>query len=271
MSNQKNDQNNNRGSATGFSRFARNNQQNNNQNNQQNNNNNQKNNNPLLSRAKNASSSRFGRNNNNQKNNNRSASRFGGVPSRFGSSEVVWEISPLSEPFVRFNLDGLGDPFHRLLGANINLNYSNASELTKALAQGGGTVDALIEQMDAAWQTYDMKGAMLVYPWKDHSKQIIAAKPEQPNNQSSQNDNNDDEYYDDEEDTAENPKRKTACLRSIDMLLVLNVLARTRADLLLANAPLTLDVGFMERSLVTNEPRLIALARATGCVEEHFN
>ncbi len=43
--------------------------------------------------------------------------------------------------------------------------------------------------------------------------------------------------------------------------LVLNVLARTRSQLLLASAPLALERAFLERELASDDPRLIALAR----------
>jgi len=33
---------------------------------------------------------------------------------------------------------------------------------------------------------------------------------------------------------------------------------------------MTLEQGFLGRSLITDDPRLVALARATGCLEEHF-
>ena len=207
-----------------------------------------------------------------QNNNGATSSRFSGKPNRFGASDVTWIISPTDEYFVRFDLNGLGDPFHRLLGVELNLDYSDVRNLVNTLADGGKQVTQLQEKMESAWETYKFNGAGLIYPWKGEIKQIIATQPMVQVDANNANANDDD--YDDS-DTSANTQTDnlttSGCLRSIDMLLVLNVLARTRADLLLAESPITFERGFLERSLVTNEPRIVALARATGCVEEHFN
>ncbi|MEQ8677892.1 MAG: hypothetical protein RLP44_03660 [Aggregatilineales bacterium] len=207
-----------------------------------------------------------------QNNNKATSSRFSGKPNRFGASDVTWIISPTDEYFVRFDLNGLGDPFHRLLGVALNLDYSDVSNVVIALEDGGKQVTQLQEKMEAAWKTYKFNGAGLVYPWKDEIKQIIATQSMVQVNTNNANANDDDYDASDTSTNAQTDNLTTSgCLRSIDLLLVLNVLARTRADLLLAESPITFERGFLERSLVTNEPRIVALARATGCVEEHFN
>ena len=49
-----------------------------------------------------------------------------------------------------------------------------------------------------------------------------------------------------------------------DRLLVVNVLARARAAVLLAGAPAVLDPEYLGRDLASDDPRLVALVKATG-------
>ncbi|MEW6278931.1 MAG: hypothetical protein AB1758_09935 [Candidatus Eremiobacterota bacterium] len=49
-------------------------------------------------------------------------------------------------------------------------------------------------------------------------------------------------------------------------LLILNVLGRTRGQLLLPSTPLSLDARHLNRKLCTDDPRLVALAERTGLV-----
>ncbi len=53
-----------------------------------------------------------------------------------------------------------------------------------------------------------------------------------------------------------------------DPLLVLNVLGRARGLLLMAQASLCLGAAFVNRTLATDDPRLVELARSTGLVME---
>jgi hypothetical protein len=80
----------------------------------------------------------------------------------------------------------------------------------------------------------------------------------------------DDELEEDEaHELYEDDKRKPpTILRALDLLLVMNVLARTRSNILLKTAPLALEQQYLGQSLFTDDARLIALVQATGCVEE---
>ncbi|MBW2397113.1 MAG: hypothetical protein JRG95_22925 [Deltaproteobacteria bacterium] len=53
-------------------------------------------------------------------------------------------------------------------------------------------------------------------------------------------------------------------LEATDEAFVVNVLARTRSGLLLGDAPLSLERGYLTRELATDDPRLVELARQTG-------
>lgn len=197
------------------------------------------------------------------------ASSFGSVlRSRLGTTGLEWPIVPVMDTLIRFDLNGLGDPFHRLLGKGLAVEYGDFKAVTHALEAGGEAVNALEVRLDEAWQTYNLRGAILFYPWRDDLKRAVISRPTADKPPRTPPREDDDEFFfEDDEDTPNTPI-VPACLRAIDLLLVLNVLARTRAQILLATAPLSFEQSYLERSLVTDDPRLVALARATGYVEE---
>ena len=100
------------------------------------------------------------------------------------------------------------------------------------------TIDRLVNR-----EGYTLKGAMLVYPWEEERKQVILAH-------------------------ARTNNTRAVCLRAIDPLLVLNVLARARTNLLQPRAPLALEASYLERALITDDSRLLKLAQLTGYIEE---
>lgn len=192
--------------------------------------------------------------------------RPGGLLNRFGPARLNWEITPVTDTLIRFDLTGLGDPFHRLLGEPLNLTYGDPNNVIKALesrAPGVAEIEALLDQV---WAQYVIRGAILVYPWSPDLKRAIVARPTVDIEQPEKKDDEDDE----QKESAPIVERKgVSVFRSMDMLLVMNVLARARSQLLLANAPAALESRYLDRSLVTDDPRLVALAMATGCIEEH--
>ncbi|HEX2622820.1 MAG TPA: hypothetical protein VHL11_21825, partial [Phototrophicaceae bacterium] len=66
------------------------------------------------------------------------------------------------------------------------------------------------------------------------------------------------------------PVATFSCLRAIDLHLVLNVLARSRSQVLLTRAPLVFSQQYLNRSMMTDDPRLVALVKATGYLEEEM-
>jgi hypothetical protein len=193
------------------------------------------------------------------------------------STLLRWDFVPIATTLVRFDLRGLGDPFHRLLGHPLNIEFGDVKNLSKALEKGGENVDQLREHLESAWLTYGLSGAVLIYNWGDGAKNAIAARAaaDKPvkltNNTATNNKDNDDEDDSDDVDATsldDQTKDAAQCLRAIDVTLVLNVLSRTRTNLLLGDAQSSFDRRLIERSLITDDPRLVALARATGCIEE---
>ena len=218
-----------------------------------------------------ASSSNNQNNNNNQNNqnnnqNNNSGSRFNRPnPFRSNQNQVKWTTMPIYQAVVRFDLKGLGDPFYHLLGHDLNPDYGDLRTLCMALEAGGEHVEALTEVLNHTWETYMLKGAALVYPWNDKTWQNIATPSPMPN--TGDNNNADDDDTDDNTPEKQQPPPYTT-VRAIQVALVMNVLGRARSQLLLANAPLLLHRQYLERTLVTDDPRLVRLAMATGCLEE---
>lgn len=264
--------------------------QNNNSNGNQNNNNSQQpaSNSPAPANNSNQpSSSRFGRGSTNSGNNKKSnpfgrskaenndkaqekSWRYDGTINRFGASEVAWIIAPVNTTFVRFDLNGLGDPFHRVLGTNLDLNHADPANFAKTLEAGGKLVDDITQRLNSSWNDYNMQGAVMMFPWDLMLKGIVAHLPELQQNTSipnpfeKANDTNKDEEEIDLPSSG-------MCLRALDMMLIINILGRTKSNILLGNSQLILEDTFINRSLVTNDPRLVQLAQATGCIEEHFD
>ena len=173
-----------------------------------------------------------------------SNSRFGsGLGSRFGPARTSWEILPVSGTIVRFSLEGLGGSLQRLVGDKGSANSGNYETLLQSIEKNRESMKAIISSLNTAWEGYTLKGAMLVYPWEEERKQVILAH-------------------------ARTNNTRAVCLRAIDPLLVLNVLARARTNLLQPRAPLALEASYLERALLTDDSRLIKLAQLTGYIEE---
>ena len=187
--------------------------------------------------------------------------------SRLGTSTLDWVIVPVVNTLVRFDLNGLGDPFHRLLGMNLTVEYGDYKAAVRAMEAGGEMVDSLENRLNEAWQTYQLQGAMLLFPWRDEVKAAISARPTTDHPMSAPSE--DEQMFGEAAEERDKHQDDTpVCLRAIDLLLVINVLARARSQILLANASIAFERTYLERSLVSDDPRLVALARATGYVEE---
>lgn len=201
-----------------------------------------------------------------------SAPRFG---SRFGGrEEALWTIAPLRLEAVRISLEGLGDPFHRLLGTPINAVFSKPAKVVEALGKDEDLLKRLSDVLNESWAKFEFRGAALLYPWdesirKAYNQALQPTPPPPP--EKKEGETEDEDYADDMPDWLASPAQKSSvCLRAIDTAFVLNILARTRANVVVGNTPLALEPGFLEQALLCDDPRIIALARATGCIEESW-
>lgn len=202
-----------------------------------------------------------------------------GSNSPFGSSlrnrlnnakqQLEWTVTPLHTTVVRFQLKGLGDPFHRLLGTDLNVEFGDPVKVVQALQDDEALSQQLEAVLDKAWESYGFEGAAMLHPATDVVKKAFL-RPPQPVNPPPQKD----EEADDDDDKnpfapAPEPERSPyTTLRAIDMAFILNVLGRTRSQVVVAGTPLALEPGFLERTFITDDPRLVALAQATGCIDE---
>jgi hypothetical protein len=165
--------------------------------------------------------------------------------SRFGTSNVSCDIVPLAGTLVRFDLNGLGASLCRLLG--IKGSGEEREAAIQAIETDENLRASLAKKLDAAWEVYGFQGAALIYPWHEGLQQAIATRTL-------------DAF----------PGSAPAYLRALDPFLVLNVLARARSQILLANLPPDLERAFLERSLAADDPRLIELTCGTACAEVSF-
>jgi len=226
--------------------------------------------NPFSSRSSNSNSnqssgsSRLG---------NPSGSRFGGSRlGRFGRTSLDWTITPLHERAVRFSLEGLGDPFQRLLGLPLDIEMRSVENILKRLQSDEELAHQLEETLDEIWASYEFRGAALLSPYEDSTRRayVDAIQPTAPPPEKNESSDDEDEYYDDEDEEAKpvEIKPKVAKLRAIDLGLVLNVLARARANVLVGNTPLALEAGFLQQTLICDDPRIVAIAEATGSIDD---
>lgn len=183
---------------------------------------------------------------------------------RFGSTQNnnqrSWVMQPLQKTVVRFDLRGLGDPFYRLLGHELNPEFGDYRKVTAVLERGGEVVRDLENLLNRVWEGYRLQGAILVYNWNADSWKTIATPPAPAPSE--------DEDENGLPAAAPPPPVTFTCLRSIDLQLILNVLARSRSQVLLTRAPLVFSQQYLNRAVITDDPRLVNLVKATGYLED---
>lgn len=185
------------------------------------------------------------------------------------NNQRSWTIQPAYKTVVRFDLRGLGDPFYRLMGQELNPDFGDSRAVTRALEEGGESVEKLQTLLDETWTRYDLQGAVLVYNWNSETWKTIAFPDHvQPPNTTNDNQGDADDFTDDNNANNQPPKPLFQCLRAIDLALVINVLGRSRSQLLITRAPLLMAQQYLNRSIMSDDPRLVALTRATGFIEE---
>jgi hypothetical protein len=170
---------------------------------------------------------------------------------------VQYSLLPAGQTVMRFQLKGLGDPFHRLLGEPLNLDYGTPQKAAEALHTDAALRERVTALLDDAWGRYQLVGAMLLTPYDVAARVYTSPLHPVP-------------LPDEEEDNPSATPGLPKCefVRAIDVALVLNVLARVRDGILVAETPLALEPAFLDKTWVASEARLIMLGRATGCLED---
>jgi hypothetical protein len=203
----------------------------------------------------------------------------------------------MTDAVIRISLDGLGDPFHRLLGTPLNIEFGDPQKVVEALQGDDELREKLGKILDEAWVSYQFIGAALLFPWDEDVRKaysqavhpnhdLLNPNPNnQNNNQNNLNNNqnnlnnnqanqNNNQNFDDDADwldaLTDSRRQDVTCLRAIDLAFVLNVLARSRANVIVGNTPLALEPGFLTQTVICDDPRIVTIARATGCIDENW-
>ena len=174
------------------------------------------------------------------------SSRFNTLPnlrSRFGASTLNWDILPLGDTLACFSLEGLGGSLKYLMTEDLANTGGSYESVLQSIANDPKAQAKLTETLDSVWNGYELTGAILMYAWKDTTRDVIVANARLTNS-------------------------KPVYLRAFDPLLVLNVLARSRDNLLQPNAPVSFDAAYVDRALMTDDPRLVKLVQISGYFEE---
>ncbi len=167
---------------------------------------------------------------------------LGGLASRFGS-RVSGAVLPAVDELVCFDLSLL-PPDQSVL--DLGSGETALDDLLTRIEADKAFEQELKDRLDEAWTSYHLRGALLVYVWREDVRDCLATR-------------------------LSATKRPMDYLRATDPLLTLNVLARARTSLLLAAAPLALERPFLERVLACDDPRLLALARSSGVTVEKLD
>ena len=158
---------------------------------------------------------------------------------RYGA-KVNESLVPLVDEIVCFDLAAVQWESQRLL--KIVGAARPVTGMLKSIEADQMAAAAFRQELDQRWAAYHLRGAALVFDWREDLRIGMALR-------------------------LNAIQRAPNYLTATDPLLVVNVLARARGALLLANAPLALERSFVDRVLASTDQRLIEYARAYGCVE----
>jgi len=153
------------------------------------------------------------------------------------STQVEWAILPVGEAIVRFEFEGVDWGAASLSRWRSVTRALQGRTASRSSTRSADVPAELIVLLDDAWREWSLKGAVHVYPWPAAGVVAQAAG--------------------------------LSVFRATHPELVLNVLGRTRSQLLLPSMPLELERPFLERQLATDDPRLVELAVRTAFVEEN--
>jgi hypothetical protein len=188
---------------------------------------------------------------------------FGG--STRPNSRVTWEIIPTSDAVARFELPPIGAAVMAYVGISFppipddpelsaeenaimrrmlekTLPNQSPTFISEALDKDAALEAALRAKLDAAWAEVGFSGAALVHSWGEKARVAYVTRLQAVG-------------------------LPTVALRPTDPALVLNVLARARSTVLIANAPPALEAAFLMRVVYTDDPRIVAMVQASGYEE----
>jgi MoxR-like ATPase len=189
--------------------------------------------------------------------------------SRFGSTardrDPITELATVGirNTFVRFDLSFILD----ILTESFHQEFTNVSQAARWLEQENPMMDNLKNYLDTLWVRYGLKGAALLYPWNTELSQALALYPTGITFQGKEGSKSDTARA----SLSARIAKPVQLWNATDPALVLNVLARSPSDTLLADRPLALESAFLTRSLVTDDARLVRLVEQTSASQGTFD
>ncbi len=210
---------------------------------------------------------RMGKNNQSQQQNNTPQ------PSRFGSNnqlpKPMWTITPMTSVGVKIAYQGIGDPLFRILGEPLDKSLSDSSAFVDKISMNDLLMERLVATLDDAWDTYNLSGAVLFYP-AHKTIQDAFSQMTLPVAEVEEQTNEDDGNSVQESRPPQNIPPPYTTYRAIDALFVLNILCRVRGAILVDETPVALETGFLNKSYICDDMRMVELALATGAIEESW-
>jgi hypothetical protein len=179
-----------------------------------------------------------------------------------GSIETKWFVKPRSMTVVRFDFAELGDPFFRLLNQPIGVGVMSVESMMTRLNESHELKTQLTQLLDRVWGFFQFKGVIMMY--SNHLDIRNAYSYEAFYTPKLKQDDDGEEV----ESILPDPKDIPQTLRSIDLAFVLNVLCRTRGNILASNTELALETHFLSQCLLCDDPRLVEFSQATGTIVE---
>lgn len=172
----------------------------------------------------------------------RPSSPPGSLFSRLGA-RASYDYIPMHDTLVMFDMHDAAPAVYEMLGITPPIKDNGTSDptdtrtLIAALDKDKALSSILRAQLDQFWTDFKIVGAVHVYDWREEVKQAATNR-------------------------LNALKQRPNFVRAADPLLIVNVLARARSYLLIHGAALALDRPFLERIVMTDDPRLLSVVTA---------
>lgn len=160
------------------------------------------------------------------------------LTSRINTQKAV-SFLPVYEHMVCFSLAAIETKLHRFAAIRQRKDQAFLDRLMLLIEEDSPKVNHLTHQLNTHWDACHFHGAALMYALRDEVKASLVER---------QNDE----------------KAVFHCWQSTDPVLTLNVLARSKSQILIGRGELALERGYLERTLLSDDPRLVALVQANG-------
>ncbi len=166
----------------------------------------------------------------------------GSLFSRLGA-RASYDYVPMHDMLVMFDMHDAAPAIYEMLGIAPPVKDDGTPDpadtrtLIATLDKDKALSSALRVQLDQFWGDFKIVGAVHVYDWREEVKQAATNR-------------------------LNATKQRPNFIRAADPMLIMNVLARARSYLLIHGAALALDRPFLERIVMTDDPRLLSVVTA---------